>query len=342
MLSGLGDTSNVENWLIIDYDDTFLPSTSGFTKSPKSGGVTMLMRDDITLDQFIAIEQTANDIKAVISSFNDLPKSRVIVLTAAEEAWVKLSSHLFFFDMTSILYSKSVTVISARDHFASQYPTETVKWKRLVFDALVKECWSKTTPKMIVQLSDAEPDHKSLLHALRAHTTQDVWNTTRVLGCVFFTGASLEQWTKQWQLLPKMWEPCSLLIEDGLQIFLPNQGAYRVYLFDPLIDGFKKILHFSIVAPIAKYRGVTTWNASRKTDESSVKEAKLNPPSEERSKLDQTPLVIDVEGRIEKLSLSEYATITPSGIHVIVRNDNIQDLPGLQRATSVEHRYTVS
>ena len=123
--------------MVIDYDDTLCPS-SWIAAAPER---------QATENDLAILQHVEESIAGLLRQADALGCS-VVIITNADEEWVKFSSRRFLPRVVPLL--ARVRVVSAR-HYEALYPGRSVCWKAAAFTHVAKAFFAEATP------ADARP-----------------------------------------------------------------------------------------------------------------------------------------------------------------------------------------
>jgi hypothetical protein len=139
--------------IIFDWDDTLFPTT-------------WIVRNNINLSE----EETKNKFIVYFSKldmllykiFSECMKyGTIFIVTNASFRWVETSSEIL--PNTKKLLNKYIKVISARDRYQEEFPTEVSMWKKLSFQDLVSKYFNKFPFQQIISIGDADHEFYALI-----------------------------------------------------------------------------------------------------------------------------------------------------------------------------------
>jgi len=138
--------------VILDWDDTLFP-TSWVAKN------FINLHDTETRYKYL---EFFSELDNLIFSFlkKILYKSRVIIVTNAMPLWIKISSYVLPKTQNLLNYIK---VISARKNF-QKVSSNYTEWKKLAFDAEVKNQLNIKNKQNIISIGDASYEYKALIN----------------------------------------------------------------------------------------------------------------------------------------------------------------------------------
>lgn len=138
--------------IIFDWDDTLFPTTWVVKNN-------INLADDNVKNKFIVYFSKLDMLLYKI--FSECMKyGTIFIVTNASFRWAMTSSNIL--PNTQKLFDKYIKVISARDIYQEQYPTEISMWKKLTFQDLVSKYFNKFPFQQIISIGDADHEFYAL------------------------------------------------------------------------------------------------------------------------------------------------------------------------------------
>lgn len=142
--------------MVIDYDDTLCPS-SWIAAAPER---------QATENDLAILQHVEESIAGLLRQADALGCS-VVIITNADEEWVKFSSRRFLPRVVPLL--ARVRVVSAR-HYEALYPGRSVCWKAAAFTHVAKAFFAAAEDELAARPLDATPKAIKLVDAPSLHT----------------------------------------------------------------------------------------------------------------------------------------------------------------------------
>ena len=174
--------------LIMDWDDTFLPTTH-------LANLKLVCETPILQFQDHVWEEAKwHELETNIISTLDLLLSHesilINIVTNAEAGWVELSCQKFYPKLWQVIQEKQIEIFSARTMYECEHPNDPVAWKTAVMRGILHS----ESPMQMVSVGDSSTER------LASHMAGKEHNCT-VKSIKLFDSPVLDQLLVQWKLV---------------------------------------------------------------------------------------------------------------------------------------------
>lgn len=138
--------------ILLDWDDTLFPTSWVSEKKID------LTNEEIQNKYLIFFSQLDLILYKLLKRLTSC--GTVIIVTNAMKQWVRLSSAML--PSVNKLLEKNIKIISAREQFQHEFPTEIPKWKKLIFKRLIRELCPDS--HNIISAGDASHEFLALIN----------------------------------------------------------------------------------------------------------------------------------------------------------------------------------
>jgi len=164
--------TNKETLIMIDWDDTLFPTT-------------WITRNNINVYQVSNMKPEYRiffmklDI-AIYKFINQLMKyGKVFIITNATSEWINVTKKLL--PNTASIFNW-VKVISARELYSNQYPSDVDAWKQLCFQKVARKYMSKQKINNFISIGDALYEYEALIKLHKLGKQKKYLKTIKLLG----------------------------------------------------------------------------------------------------------------------------------------------------------------